>query len=87
MPTDSVFTIDELAVYLKLQKRTLYKLTQEGTIPGHKVGKHWRFHRAVIDRWMGMQNEQGYRRAPDGSVIETWTLREQADSTLKWIRD
>jgi len=53
VPTDAVFTIDELALYLKLPKRTLYKLAQEGTIPAHKVGKHWRFHRAVIDRWLG----------------------------------
>ncbi|MBX3356421.1 MAG: helix-turn-helix domain-containing protein [Phycisphaeraceae bacterium] len=53
VPTDAVFTIDELAIYLKLPKRTLYKLAQEGTIPGHKVGRHWRFHREVIDRWLG----------------------------------
>lgn len=52
VPTDAVFTIDELAVYLKLPKRTLYKLTQEGTVPGHKVGRHWRFHRETIDQWL-----------------------------------
>jgi len=52
VPTDAVFTIDELAVYLKLPKRTLYKLAQEGTIPGHKVGRHWRFHRETIDTWL-----------------------------------
>lgn len=48
-----VFTIDELAAYLKLAKSTTYKLAQEGKIPGQKVGRHWRFHRAVIDRWLG----------------------------------
>jgi excisionase family DNA binding protein len=52
VPTDAVFTIDELAVYLKLPKRTLYKLAQEGTIPGQKVGRHWRFKRDTIDRWL-----------------------------------
>jgi len=52
VPTDAVFTIDELAIYLKLPKRTLYKLAQEGTVPGHKVGKHWRFRRNTIDRWL-----------------------------------
>lgn len=52
VPTDAVFTIDELAVYLKLPKRTLYKLAQEGTVPGHKVGRHWRFKRDTIDRWL-----------------------------------
>jgi excisionase family DNA binding protein len=52
VPTDAVFTVDELAIYLKLPKRTLYKLAQEGTIPGHKVGRHWRFHRETIDAWL-----------------------------------
>lgn len=52
VPTDAIFTIGELAVYLKLPKRTLYKLAQEGTVPGHKVGKHWRFKRDTIDRWL-----------------------------------
>ena len=32
VPTDAVFTIDELATYLKLPKRTLYKLAQEDAI-------------------------------------------------------
>ncbi len=52
VPTDAVFTIDELVVYLKLPKSTVYKLAQEGEIPGHKVGRHWRFHRETIDRWL-----------------------------------
>ncbi len=49
---DEVLTIDELAAYLKVSKSTLYKLVQEGKIPGQKVGKHWRFHRDVIQRWL-----------------------------------
>lgn len=53
---DSVLTIEELAVYLKLSKSTLYKLCQEGKVPGQKVGRHWRFHLATIDRWLGQQS-------------------------------
>lgn len=47
-----VMTIDELAEYLKLSNSTLYKLAQEGKVPGQKVGKHWRFHRDAIDDWL-----------------------------------
>lgn len=57
VPTDVVFTIDELVLYLKLPKSTIYKLAQEGQIPGHKVGRHWRFHRSVIDRWLCQEAE------------------------------
>ncbi len=50
---DTVMTIEDLAGYLKLSKSTLYKLAQEGKVPGQKVGRHWRFHREVIDNWLG----------------------------------
>lgn len=49
----AVLTVDELAAYLKIPKSTIYKLAQEGKIPGQKVGRHWRFRRATIDRWIG----------------------------------
>lgn len=48
----AVLTIEELAEYLKISKSTLYKLAQEGRIPGQKVGKHWRFRKDAIDRWL-----------------------------------
>ena len=49
---DEVMTIGELAAYLKLSKSTAYKLAQEGKIPGQKVGRHWRFRKETIDRWL-----------------------------------
>jgi excisionase family DNA binding protein len=55
MPADkgsSVLTIDELSDYLKISKSTLYKLAQEGSIPGQKVGKHWRFPKDAVDQWL-----------------------------------
>ena len=54
---DSVLTIDELSEYLKIPKSTLYKLVQEGKVPGQKVGRHWRFSRRVIDRWLEREGE------------------------------
>lgn len=63
-PADSVLTIDELASYLKIAKSTLYKLSQEGKVPGQKVGRHWRFHRQAIDEWLrcGSAAAQSERR-------------------------
>ena len=48
---NTILTIDELAIYLKISKSTLYKLAQAGKLPGQKIGKHWRFKKDVIDRW------------------------------------
>ena len=54
-----ILTIDELAKYLKVGKTTLYRLAQEGKIPGQKVGKHWRFSRESIDRWLEESKRPG----------------------------
>ena len=47
-----VLTIEELSVYLKIPKSTLYKLVREGKVPSQKVGRHWRFRKEAIDRWL-----------------------------------
>lgn len=51
----AVQTIDELAEYLRIPKSTLYKLAREGKIPAQKVGRHWRFRKEAIDRWLEQQ--------------------------------
>ncbi len=53
---ESIFSINDLAIYLKISKSTLYKLAQEGKLPGKKVGKHWRFKKNAVDRWL--ENEE-----------------------------
>ena len=49
---DNVLTIEELSIYLKIPKSTLYKLVREGKVPFQKVGRHLRFHRESIDEWL-----------------------------------
>ncbi len=49
---ENVLTIDELSIYLKIPKSTLYKLVREGKVPFQKVGRHLRFHRESIDEWL-----------------------------------
>lgn len=51
-PADEILTIEELSVYLKIPKSTLYKLVREGAVPCQRLGKHWRFHKDAIDEWM-----------------------------------
>lgn len=45
-------TISDLAVYLQMSQSSLYKLVQRGGVPGLKVGRHWRFHKVSIDKWL-----------------------------------
>ena len=51
--TNEVLNIKELSQYLKISRSTLYKLSQNGSLPGQKIGRHWRFHKDTIDRWLG----------------------------------
>ena len=48
----NVLTIEELSAYLKIPRSTLYKLVREGKIPSQKIGRHWRFRKETIDRWL-----------------------------------
>ena len=53
MPSGNVvFTVEEVAAYLKIPKSTVYKLAQTGKIPCQKVGRHWRFSKEAIDHWL-----------------------------------
>lgn len=50
-----ILTLDEVAAYLKAGKKTVYRLAQQGQIPGFKLGGTWRFRRTELDRWISAQ--------------------------------
>jgi excisionase family DNA binding protein len=50
-----ILTLEEVAVYLKAGKKTVYRLAQQGQIPGFKLGGTWRFRRTELDRWIAAQ--------------------------------
>jgi excisionase family DNA binding protein len=45
-------TIRQVADYLQVAERTVYKLAWAGELPGFKVGNTWRFKKEDIDRWI-----------------------------------
>ncbi len=57
MGDDEILTIIELSKYLKISKPSLYYLVQKGLIPGAKVGRHWRFSKKSIDKWIAEKEE------------------------------
>ena len=56
--SDEIFTIKELAEYLKIAEKTAYRFASEGKVPGFKVGSAWRFRKSEIDRWISKQEQQ-----------------------------
>ena len=59
--TPDVMTLNEVADYLRIPRSTVYKLVREGRIPGQKVGRQWRFRRAIVEQWLG-EGSEGTRR-------------------------
>jgi excisionase family DNA binding protein len=52
----AILTVVEISDYLKIPRSTIYKLVREGKIPAQKIGRHWRFRKEAIDRWL--ENKQ-----------------------------
>lgn len=48
---DEILTLKELASYLKVNPRTVYRLLADGKLPAFRVGHAWRFRRAEVDAW------------------------------------
>ena len=46
---DEILTIKELATYLKMAEKTLYRFVSEERIPRFKVESNWRFSKAEIE--------------------------------------
>lgn len=54
-------TVRDLALYLNVDEKTVYRLAQRGELPGFKVAGTWRFKRTDVDTWI----EQRKASAPD----------------------
>jgi excisionase family DNA binding protein len=52
---DEILTIREVARYLKMNERSIYKLAHQGAIPTVKIGSQWRFRKNLIDAWLECQ--------------------------------
>lgn len=51
-----VMTVKEVAQYLRVNQRTVYRLAVDHKLPGFKVGATWRFKRVDIDSWIAAQS-------------------------------
>lgn len=79
-----ILTLDELAAYLKVGKRTLYGLAAKGKIPAFKVDGVWRFRRGEIDQWIADQTQASTKKK---KVIRKCEKQKSADRDLSQLRD
>ncbi len=69
---EPLLTLPQLASYLHLDEKTVFKLVQTGKIPALQVDKIWRFKRKVVDEWLEQQlvgDEMDFANVPDGMKL------------------
>lgn len=49
---DDVMLASEVAELLRIPSSTVYDLARRGVLPGHRVGRAWRFVRPEVEEWV-----------------------------------
>lgn len=55
---DKVFTIPEVAAYLKISKSKIYYLVSQKQIPHLKLGRNVRIRESDLQKWLEVQTKQ-----------------------------
>ncbi|MEW6660029.1 MAG: DEAD/DEAH box helicase family protein [Thermodesulfobacteriota bacterium] len=69
--------IEEAAKYLGISASNLYSLAQQGRMPGHRIGKMWRFNKSEIDAWIRANKPLGeFFTSVEASIEDNLFLRD-----------
>ena len=52
LKTEPLWTVDDLAFYLKLEPSTVRAMARDGKLPAIKVGRVWRFRRSDLAKFL-----------------------------------
>ena len=55
-------TVRQVAAYLNVNEKTVYRLAQRRDLPGFKVSGAWRFRPEDIDQWVAVQKHGETKR-------------------------
>jgi len=60
---DRWLSVEEIASYLGIVRESVYRWVVKRGMPGHKVGRHWRFRKEEVDEWVrsGAANDANAR--------------------------
>ena len=48
MDSDEILTVEEVASFLKLHPKTVYKFLKDSEIQGYRIGRQWRFRKSEV---------------------------------------
>ena len=55
-------TVRDVAGFLSVDEKTIYRLAQQGKLPGFKVAGTWRFQLQDIQGWIDQQKRQAGKK-------------------------
>jgi len=60
MQTDAepAMTVREVANFLNVDEKTIYRLVSKGDLPGFKVLGSWRFQKTDLDVWIELRKKE-----------------------------
>ncbi|MHC1732913.1 MAG: helix-turn-helix domain-containing protein [Bacteroidales bacterium] len=54
--SETLWTIEEVASYLRLRPDTIRAMSRDGRLPGIRVGRVWRFKKSQIEKLVDTEN-------------------------------
>jgi len=54
--SEEILTLQEVANYLKVDEKTVYRMVKSRQLPAFKVRNQWRFKKDAIDKWIEFNN-------------------------------
>lgn len=66
MQPEPAMTVRDVAGYLNVDEKTVYRLAKRGELPGFKVAGSWRFKRGDLDTWIDQQKQAAQNNSEGG---------------------
>ena len=81
--SDTILNLQEAADYLKVHRRTLYRMIKKRSIPHQRTSPQgpYRFHKAALDGWLGRSDDSSLNSLhQDPAICQVKNEVETVDS-------
>ncbi len=49
---DRWLSVEDVSIYLGVNRETVYKWVSEKGLPAHKIGRLWKFRKTDVEKWV-----------------------------------
>jgi excisionase family DNA binding protein len=67
---NQALTVRDVAAYLNVDEKTIYRLAQRGELPGFKVAGAWRFQSTDLQRWIDQRKRVSAKQKGKGVICK-----------------